>query len=176
MTTATTFFVAFMAFVVAAHAHMGVTPSEAVVGERTIVSVRIGHDCGDETIGTTNFTVVLPPRMPSVSVEQMGNWRTIIHKAPADPPIDTGHGFADEYVSAVTYLGFLPDGFYQMFNLRILMPETVGEELWFKGYQDCHNQGTSIAWATIPSEEDPKPRYPARSVTLIEAPEEEASH
>lgn len=165
----------FLGFVFSATAHMGVTPPEAIAGERTIVSLRIGHDCGDDTIGTTNFTVVLPPRMPSVSVEQPANWRVLIHKTAANPPIDSGHGLVDEYVRAVTYMGFLPDGFYQLFNIRIKMPETPGEVLWFKGYQDCHNQGTSIAWEMMPTEKNPKPRYPARGITLIEPPAEDAT-
>lgn len=155
---------------------MGLDPPEAPAGERTIVSLRIGHDCGDDTVGTTNFTVELPPRLPSVSVELMGNWRTIIHKstmtAMSNPPMGTVDEMEEEYISSVTYLGFLPDGFYQEFRLRIKFPEEVGQVLWFKGYQDCHNQGTSISWATIPSESDPDPRYPARSVTLV-APEPE---
>lgn len=156
-------------------AHMGVDPPMAVAGERVIVSVRIGHDCGDETVGTTNFTVVLPPFMPSVSVEQMPHWRTIIHKRTesmvASPPMPGVDGEEVEYVHSITYLGFLPDSFYQLFNIRIKMPETPGAALWFSGYQDCHNQGTSIAWATIPSAEDPEPRYPARNITLVTAEE-----
>lgn len=163
------------AIALVASAHMGLTPETAVAGERTIVTLRVGHDCGDDTIGTTNFTVKLPPRLPSVSVEQTGQWRTIIHKAVADPPIDSGHGLVDEYVSAVTYLGFLPDGYYQLFNIRIKIPDTPGEELWFEGYQDCHNQGTSIAWDMKPTEDNPKPRYPARKITIVEPEEEESA-
>lgn len=48
--------------------------------------------------------------------------------------INSGHGLVDEYVSAVTYLGFLPDGIYQLFNLRIMMPDTPGKKLRFKDY------------------------------------------
>lgn len=160
------FKVALAASFLAVSAHMGLTPSEAIIGERVIVSLRIGHDCGDDTVGTTNFTVELPPRLASVSVEQKANWRVMIHMKVADPPIDTGHSIVNEYISAVTYLGFLPDHFYELFNLRIMMPMTPGKKLWFKGYQDCHNQGTSIAWDVIPNKTNPDPRYPARSITL----------
>lgn len=169
-------FDAFAGCLIVASAHKGLTPPEAVVGENTIASLRIGHDRGDDTLGTTNFTVELPPRLASVNVEQPSeNWRVMIHKAKADPPIDSGHGMVDEYVSAVTYLGFLPNGFYQLFNLGIKMPEgTPGDKLWLKGYQDCHNQGTSVAWKMIPNETHPSPRYPARTITLIEANETSA--
>lgn len=165
------FIAAFATALMIALAHMGLTPSKAVVGSRTIVTLRISHDCGDDTIGTTNFTVVLPPRLPSVRVEYGNDWRVFIHKAVADPPIDTGHGFIDTYVHNITYIGFLPDGFYKLFNLRITFPKTISEPLWFKGYQDCHNQGTSIAWDAIPSKEHPKPTYPARSITLVNSTE-----
>lgn len=150
---------------------MGLDPPEVVAGSRTIITFRISHDCGDETIGTTNFTIELPPNLPSVSVEETSNWRAIIHKATltsvSNPPISTVDSAEHEYIRAVTYIGFLPDGFYQLFNLRIHFPDEVGKVYWFKGYQDCHNQGESIAWATIPSASDPYPRYPARNITLI---------
>lgn len=142
--------------------HMGLEPPFAVAGDRVIVTLRIGHDCGDDTVGTTNFTVILPPRLPSVKVEQMGTWRVFINKMN-----ETVDGEEMEYVKSVTWMGFLPDGFYQLFNIRIKMPDTPGEALWFKGYQDCHNQGDSIAWEMIPSEDNPKPRYPARNITLV---------
>lgn len=179
-------------------AHMGLEPPKAIAGERVIVTARIGHDCGDETVGTTNFTLVLPKFMPSVSVEQMSNWRIFITSengtkkemddyykqltmpmgSTPEPDDDTMMPMMGspepeddemiEYVSSITYIGFLPDHFYQLFNIRIKMPELPGAVLWIKGFQDCHNQGTSIAWASIPSAEDPDPRYPARSVELVE--------
>lgn len=154
-----------------AQAHMGLEPPLAEAGSRTIVTLRVGHDCGDETVGTTNFTVVLPPHLPSVSVEQKAGWRVMIHKVVTrqeTTPEDSETEVLSEYVSAVTFLGFLPDGFYELFNLRIKMPETPNATLWFKGYQDCHNQGESLRWESIPSAEDPHPRYPARNVTLVE--------
>lgn len=145
-----------------AFSHMGVEPPYAVAGSRTIVTLRVSHDCGDETVGTTNFTILLPPRLPSVKVEQMPHWRVFMHKVN-----ETVDGEVMEYVNKITYIGFLPDGFYQLFNVRIKMPETPGTALWFRGYQDCHNQGTSLAWDMIPTPENPKPRYPAGNVTLV---------
>lgn len=188
----------------AAVAHMGLEPPTAYPGARTIVTLRIGHDCGDETVGTTNFTMILPKYMTSVSVEQMPHWRVFIEKengtvggqkayydmlvnnpdmVPMTPGPDDddmmmtpapGDDEVVEYISKVTYIGFLPDHFYQLFNVRIKMPELVGAKLWFKGYQDCHNQGTSLAWESIPSASDPSPRYPARAIEIIEEPAEDS--
>lgn len=164
------------AVLLTASAHMGVDPPTAEAGARTIVSVRISHDCGDDTVGTSNFTIVLPRRLPSVSVELMDHWRTKIHKkmykVPLKTPVDGMNYKMEEYVSSVTYLGFLPDGFYQLFNMRIKMPEKPGRVLWFRGYQDCHNQGRSLAWATIPNAKNPSPRYPARNITVVKSLDE----
>lgn len=161
------FTIALAACSLSANAHMGLTPEEAIIGKSEIVSLYVGHDCGDDTVGTTNFTIGLPKGLQSVNVELTGNWHVFIHKKTVDPPADLGWGLVDEYVSAVTYIGFLPDGFYQLFNLRIGMPMAPGKKLWFKGYQDCHNQGTSIAWDQIPNSTNTHPMYPARSITLL---------
>lgn len=164
--------VALVAAAAVAAAHMGISPKTAVAGSREIVSFRIGHDCGDDDVGTMNFTLVIPPRMPGVAVEQVANWKTIITKSVADPPVDTGHGLINETVTSVTYLGFLPDGYYQLFNMRFTLPDTPGVNLTFSGYQECHED--SIAWASIPSEADPEPRRPAVFLELTEElPEEE---
>ncbi len=54
------------------------------------------------------------------------------------------------------------------YKIRGMMPmATENTTAWIKVYQDCHNQGNSLACAQIPSEENPSPRYPARSVTIV---------
>lgn len=166
----------FIAAVVLAHllfldadAHMGLSPSTAMSGSREELSLRISHDCGDDTIGTTNFTVELPlsPPMFSVKAEQ-SMWQVLIKKVELNPPVKVGSYTFNETVSHVTWLGFLPDGIYKTFKIRGIVP-TVAKNttVWFKGYQDCHNQGKSIAWATVPSKKNPSPRYPARGLTVM---------
>lgn len=184
---------------------MGIEPPTAVAGDRVIVTLRIGHDCGDDTVGTTNFTVVLPKYLESVSIEQMPDWRVFIRKVNGTKMDKDkyyehllGHHEANEstpepsvyegdleyspspqdlepieYIDAVSYLGFLPDDFYRLFNIRISVPDLPGAKLWFKGYQDCHNQGSSIAWDMIPSDRDPEPRYPAGLVEIVASEENE---
>lgn len=152
-----------------AAAHMGLSPATAVAGSRTELEFRIGHDCGDDTVGTTNFTVGFPmdPPVVSVTVEQTSIWRVMMHKRMLDTPVVLGTRSYNETMHAITYLGFLPDGFHRTFKIRVRFPMvTQNTTFWFSGYQDCHNQGTSLAWATIPSEADPSPRYPARGVVV----------
>lgn len=153
-------------------AHMGLSPSTAIGGSRQELEFRISHDCGDDTVGTTNFTVQFPmhPPMFSLKVEQTDLWRTFIKMKKLDTPIKMGKYTFDEVVSEVTWLGFLPDGIYRTFRVRGIVPQVMKETtVWFKGYQDCHNQGTSLSWATIPTADDPSPRYPARSLTISPA-------
>lgn len=154
-----------------AAAHMGLSPTTAEPGSRQVLSLTIAHDCGDDTVGTTNFTVALPtdPPLLSVTAEQTAIWRTFFHTITLDPPVVSGSRTYNETVSAITWVGFLPDHFYRTFNIRAKLPDAENVTLWFKGFQDCHNQGTSIAWATIPNETNPNPRYPARGLKLMRA-------
>lgn len=183
--------------------HMGIEPPTAPAGDWVIVSLRIGHDCGDDTVGTTNFTVVLPKYLDSVTIEQLPDWRVFIRKVNGTQMDKDkyyehllGHHGSNEstpepsavediyytpspedlepieYIDAISYLGFLPDDFYRLFNVRISVPDLPGAKLWFKGYQDCHNQGISIAWDMIPTEENPDPAYPAGLVDIVASEED----
>jgi len=157
-----------LGFAAIATAHMGLSPTTAEAGSRAELTLRISHDCGDDTIGTTNFTIEMPmdPPMYSVKVHQVPVEKVIINKKKLPAPVTVGK----YVVTSINYLGFLPDGFYMTYKIRGIVPEVHhNTTMWFKGYQDCHNQGTSLAWATIPSEEDPSPRYPARALEVVPA-------
>ena len=159
-----------LCFLALARAHMGLSPQIAEAGSRVEFDLRISHDCGDDTVGTTNFTIELPtdPPILSVKAHQVPIWRTFINKVPLDPPVKVGKYTFDEAVKSINYIGFLPDGFYMTYKIRGMTP-MVSENttVWFKGYQDCHNQGNSLAWSQIPDAENPSPRYPARSLTIV---------
>ncbi|PXF39935.1 hypothetical protein BWQ96_10353 [Gracilariopsis chorda] len=161
MTSMVVFCTALFVLLSAAYAHVSITPKEVPAGKSSIIQLRVSHDCGDETIGTTNFTVVLPSKMARVTVELDTAWNILIHK----------HAQDEDYVQSVTFLGFLPDGFYKLFAMRIRFPDEVGQKLYFRSYQDCHNQGTSLAWDEIPCDHNPDPRYPAPHVTVVNATE-----
>ena len=72
MGTATRILVAYSFFCIA-HAHMVLEPRTAEAGSRTDLTFRIAHDCGDDTIGTSNFTIELrqDPPMLGVTVHQV---------------------------------------------------------------------------------------------------------
>ncbi len=84
----------------AVHAHMGVSQSIVEAGSCVEFDLRISHDCGDDTVGTTNFTVELPmdPPIFSVKVHQVPIWRVFINKQKLDKPAKMGKYTFDEAV------------------------------------------------------------------------------
>ena len=148
-----------------AHAHMSISPRTAVSSSRATFRLRISHDCGDATIGTSNFTVAPPEGMLNVRAEQMADWRTVFTRAPLDPPVTRGGTSYNETVIRVTFLGFLPDGLYRTFGISGIMPLGTGT-VYFKGYQDCYGEEHDLAWDMLPSPDNPRPRYPAVGVRL----------
>lgn len=149
-------------------AHMGVSPTEITPGGRETFAITISHDCGTDTIGTSNFTVAIPKGFVSVTVEDTPGWHTIIHKYQHET-IAIGSSTYNESVSSVEFHGFLPDGYYKSFGIKARAPlADVGTQFWWSGFQDCHAKGTPIAWMEIPSEEDPRPRRPARATVIVD--------
>lgn len=157
-------------------AHMSVTPSEISPGGRATFGLSISHDCGDDTLGTTNFTVGVPEGLVSIKVEDTQGWHIIMHKAHMDPPVTVGTHEYNETIHSVEFHGFLADDMYKTFGIKAQAIETlkVGSEIYWSGYQECHGDGTPIAWATIPSEEDPDPKRPAVATKIVE--EKESHH
>lgn len=150
-----------------ASAHMSVTPAEVTPGGRATYAITISHDCGTDTIGTSNFTIAVPKGFVSVTVEDTPGWHTIIHKY-KHKNVTIGTSSYNESVSAVEFHGFLPDGYYKSFGIKARAPMAkVGTKFWWSGFQDCHAKGTPLKWMSIPSEEDPSPRRPARATIIV---------
>lgn len=157
-----------------ATAHMSLSPSEVTPGGRITMGLTISHDCGTDTVGTSNFTIGVPEGMMSIKVEDTPGWHVVINKVTLDPPITMGSTTHNETIRSIEFHGFLQDDYYKTFGIKAQALDTleVGTELWFSGYQECHGDGTPIAWATIPSEEDANPQRPARAVTVVAEVEE----
>jgi uncharacterized protein YcnI len=156
-------------FFSAVAAHMSVTPAEITPGGREAFGLTISHDCGTDAIGTTNFTIGVPEGLVSVKVEDTPGWHAILHKVPLDPPVVMGTTQHNETVISIEFHGFLPEDFYKTFGVRVQALDTleVGATLYWSGYQECHGEEETIAWATIPSDSDPEPRYPAVPITVV---------
>jgi uncharacterized protein YcnI/phosphohistidine phosphatase SixA len=156
------------AFATGAMAHMTVTPAEIKAAGRATFSVAIAHDCGDDTSGTSNFTLVIPDGLYAVTVEQDAMWYTIIDKVQLSPPVTIGSTTYNETVRSIQFQGFLPDGYYKIYGIKAqsaMLPN--GTILYWKGYQECHGRGKPIAWDQLPTPDNPKPRYPAVPLVII---------
>lgn len=150
-------------------AHMSVTPEKIAPGGRETFTFSISHDCGEDTLGTSNFTIVVPDGLYSVKVEQIPNWHVLIHSKNLSEPVKVGSMVYNDTVTAVEFHGFLADGFYKNFGLKAQAGELEnGTKLYWKGYQECHGDGEPISWATVPTADDPDPRYPAILTEVIE--------
>mmetsp|Transcript_12968 Transcript_12968/g.32052 ORF Transcript_12968/g.32052 Transcript_12968/m.32052 type:complete len:162 (-) Transcript_12968:56-541(-) len=147
---------------VTAYAHINIYPSELEPGW-AFVKMRVPHDCGDETIGTTNVTFKMPVGVVGTRLEQVEGWRGLYMKGPTGDP-----DYPDE-IHTVTYLGFLPDYFYREFGLIIKILDTVerGTILYFPTYQECHGDGEVIAYDEIPTGDGEPLSYAAPSIVVI---------
>jgi uncharacterized protein YcnI len=157
-----------LAFATCAMAHMTVTPAEIKAAGRATFSVAIAHDCGDDTSGTSNFTLVIPDGLYAVTVEQDAMWYTIIDKIHLSPPVTIGSTTYNETVRSIQFQGFLPDGYYKIYGIKAqaaMLPN--GTTLYWKGYQECHGRGKPLAWDQLPTTDNPKPRYPAVPLVVI---------
>lgn len=151
---------------------MSISPKMASPGSSETFYLKISHDCGDDTVGTSNFSVIPPKGLLNVKSEQMDGWRVVFEVEPLDPPVMRGTRMYNDTVTRISYLGFLPDRMWRKFGISAITPEEEGILYW-SGYQDCYGEETDIAWATIPSKDDPKPRRPAVAVNITKVAMEE---
>lgn len=165
-------FVAVVPFLVPAMSHMTIDPEMAPPDSSATFYLKISHDCGDATTGTSNFTVIPPPGLLNVKSEQVEGWRVEFEIEELDPPIVRGTRTYNETVTRISYLGFLPDRMWRKFGMSAITPKDEGL-LYFEGYQDCHGEEDDIAWTAIPTEADPDPKRPAAVLNITMAAEEE---
>lgn len=76
-------------------------------------------------------------------------------------------------VIAVEFHGFLRDGFYKTFGLRVQANEEVqvGDTVYWKGYQEFHGDGKPLRWEAIPEEGEEHPKRPAVAMEFVSAEE-----
>jgi uncharacterized protein YcnI/phosphohistidine phosphatase SixA len=149
-------------------AHMSVTPAEMQAGGRQTFDIGIAHDCGDETHGTSNFTIVIPDGLYAVTMELDPTWWTIVEKVPVNPPVTVGTTTYNETIRSVQYQGFLPDGYFKTYRVKVqaaMLPNST--KLYWKGYQECHGRGKPLAWDEIATPANVKPVYPAVPLTIL---------
>lgn len=163
--------VAAVAVAAPAVGHVTINPKKAPTSGHLLFKIRLPHDCGDKTVGTSNITVTLPPGVVSVKQEQVAGWLAIHKMKTLDPPIVSGSSTYTETMETATWVGFLPDGMYREFGLSVkLLPQADGTVLYWKAVQDCHGGEAPRVWDQIPTSPCNATRlaHPAPKVELIE--------
>lgn len=151
--------------------HVTINPKKAATEGYMVFKMRLPHDCGDATIGTSNLTVTLPQGVIAVKQEQVAGWKAVHTMRKIDPPIQSGSRMYSETMDTATWVGFLPDGLYREFGLSLkMLPQKNGTIMYFKSSQDCHGGFPPRNWDMIPSPPGNMTRLlsPAPAVTLIE--------
>jgi uncharacterized protein YcnI len=138
-----------LGFAAPASAHVTITPSTTAAGAHAVLQVAVGHGCGDSA--TTAVTVRIPPQITSVTPTRTARWEVTKKSETVEPPAVDAHGnqIAERVVSVTYTTGDpLPDGFRDVFELAVQLPEAGGTTLLFPTIQTCE-QGES-AWIEVP--------------------------
>ncbi|XVU30127.1 YcnI family protein [Actinoplanes sp. CA-054009] len=159
-----------------ASAHVSVTPSTTAAGAHAVLQFSVGHGCGDSP--TTAITVQIPAQITSVTPTRTALWTVTKKTEKVDPPATDHHGNKIvERVASVTYRTGtpLPDGYREVFELGVQLPDTQGVPLRFPTIQTCERG--EAAWTEVPQTgqtveelESPAPGF------VLSAPSESEHH
>ncbi|MGI5185587.1 YcnI family protein [Dactylosporangium sp. CA-152071] len=134
-----------------AGAHVTVTPSTTAAGAHALLQFAVGHGCGDSP--TTRITIQIPAQITSVTPTRTALWKVTKQTETVDPPAVDAHG--NKVVQRVASVTFstdtpLPDGYREVFELTVQLPEAEGTRLVFPTIQTCE-RGES-AWTEVPQD------------------------
>lgn len=153
-----------------ASAHVGITPSTTAAGAYAVLDVSVPHGC--ESSPTTEITIKIPDQINSVTPTRNPLWDVKKQVVALNPPVTDGHGNQiTERVASVTYTANkpLPDGYRDVFELSLQLPDAEGDTLVFPVLQAC-KQGQS-AWIEVAADGqgDEDLALPAPTVVLTAA-------
>ncbi|WP_198169392.1 YcnI family copper-binding membrane protein [Herbidospora daliensis] len=115
-----------------ASAHVTVTPSTTAAGAHAVLQFSVGHGCAKSA--TTKIAIQLPAQITSVAPTRAAGW-TIVQQ-----------------VASVTYSAEipLPDGYREVFEIAVTLPEAKGTTLVFPTIQTCERG--EAAWTEVPQD------------------------
>ncbi|MEU8076697.1 YcnI family protein [Catellatospora citrea] len=173
---AATLLVSLFGFASPAGAHVTVTPSTTAAGAHAVLQFSVGHGCEDSP--TTKITIQIPAQITSVTPTRTALWKIAKQTETVDPPTTDSHG--NKIVQRVASVTFstdtpLPDGYREVFELTVQLPEAKGTKLAFPTIQTCA-QGEA-AWIEVAQDgqnvaelELPAPSF------IISEPDEDTAH
>lgn len=176
-TGAAALIVSLFGFASPASAHVTVTPSTTAAGAHAVLQFSVGHGCEDSP--TTKITIQIPAQITSVTPTRTALWQIDKQTETVDPPAVDPHG--NKIVQRVASVTFstqtpLPDGYREVFELTVQLPETQATKLVFPTIQTCQ-QGES-AWIEVPQDGQnvAELELPAPSFTTSEPGQGTAHH
>ncbi len=152
-----------------AAAHVVFDQETAPAGQLAKAGLRIMHGCNGKP--TTRVTIDLPPGMMRLTPRMVPGWTVSVVTRPLEKPVML-HGFEVKVGPAriIWEGGSLPDGAYEVFEFRAMMPDQPGATLVFPTRQDCPGGGVE-SWTQVaaPGEDPLKLDTPAPTIKLIKA-------
>lgn len=148
------------------HAHVTLEAQQATAGSYHKAVLRVPHGCAGSP--TTAIKVQIPQGVVGVKPMPKPGWELSIVRAKLDRPYKDGHGRdVTERVSEVHWTGGrLLDDHYDEFAMRVRLPDSAGETIYFRTVQECE-KGVH-RWIEIPASGKSRSDYaePAPQITL----------
>lgn len=149
-----------------AHAHVTLEQQRATAGGYYKAVLRVPHGCKNSP--TTAVRVRIPDGVTGVKPQPKPGWKVEIVREALDPPVVDRHGHTvTERVASIHWTGGrLLDEHYDEFVMRVRLPDTPGQTIYFPTVQDC--EVGVHRWIEIPAEGRSRSDYdePAPQLTL----------
>ena len=114
------------------------------------ISVRITHGCGEAA--TNKVVVKIPEGITRVSPAYKNGWTVSVKNRQMKNPVEQHGVTMTETADTITWEGGpLPDGLYDVFEFRALLPDNEGGIYRFPTVQECVDGG-KIRWIQVPAE------------------------
>lgn len=130
----------------AASAHVTLDTKEAPALGYVRLAIRVPHGC--DGAATTAVRMQVPDGVTAVKAQPKYGWTLslLADEAGGKP----GHDSSPPVHEIVWRGGPLPDAFYEEFLIRVRMPDTPGQTLWFPFVQECEG-GKTTRWIERPA-------------------------
>jgi uncharacterized protein YcnI len=149
MTRTGIFLAALLAGTGAASAHTTFAETEVRKGMAERLTLRVPHGCGAEA--TERLRVRIPAGMVSVKPMPKAGWELEVERGALDAPQQLNGSEITEGVRELTWIGNLPDGYYDEFVFQAVIAEGVepGSTIYVPVVQECANGAER--WIEIPA-------------------------
>ncbi len=135
----------------AANAHNFLQSSEAFAGYREDVSLLVTHGCKGSPVIEVRLKV--PEGVTSARPHNNQNWEIETKMKKLDEPIKAEGGrVVSEIVDQIIWKNpkrAMPDNMYETFVVRMMLPDTPGDILYFQSINICEN-GERDAYIDLP--------------------------